>query len=235
MKKLLSFVRCAVDKYGMIRQGDRIAVGVSGGKDSVALLAAMAELRRFYPVKFEICAVTADPCFDGETDYSAVTELCRRIGVEHVIRRTELGRIIFEDRREKNPCSLCARMRRGMLHDMARECGCNRIALGHNMDDVAETFVMNLFYGGRISCFSPVSYLSRKDLYMIRPLIYLDEKEIIKAVKRIGLPVVKSKCPVDGGTKREETKLMLHELEKQYPGLRRKICGALHRDHISGF
>lgn len=235
MKKLLSFVRCAVDKYGMIKDGDKIAVGVSGGKDSVALLVSLAELRRFYPVKFEIYAVTADPCFSGETDYTPVTELCRRLGVEHVIRRTQLGKIIFEDREEKNPCSLCARMRRGMLHDMAVSLGCNKIALGHNMDDVAETFIMNLFYGGRISCFSPVSYLSRKDLYMIRPLIYLDEKEIIKAVKRIGLPVVKSKCPVDGVTKREETKLMLYELEKQYPGLRGKICGALERDHISGF
>lgn len=236
MQKLLSYTRCAIDRYGMIRDGDRIAVGVSGGKDSVALLSALAELRRFYPEEFKLTAVTLDPCFDGNwSDYSPIEEFCRRLNVKYVIKRTELGKIIFENRKEKNPCSLCSRMRRGALHDMCVELDCNKIALGHNLDDVAETFMMNLFCGGRISCFSPVSYLSRKNIFMIRPLIFMEEREVLNAVKRIGIPVVKSNCPVDGITNRKRMQDLLFELEKSYPGLRRKIADALQKGHVDGF
>lgn len=236
MRKLLSMVRCAIDHYNMIEEGDKIAVGVSGGKDSVALLAALSEMRRFYPCSFDLVALTLDPCFqDREMDYGPVTELCNRLGVKHVIRRTELGKIIFQTRQEKNPCSLCARMRRGMLHDLSKEEGCNKIALGHNLDDVAETFFMNLFFGGRIGCFSPVSYLSRKELTMIRPLLFLEEREVWNAVRRIGLPIIKSRCPVDGITQRQNMKELLFNLEKEYPGLRKKIMEALQRGQIDGF
>ena len=182
MQKLLGYVRCALDKYKMIDEGDNIAVAVSGGKDSVALLAALGAIRRFYPIKFSLTAITIDPCFNGqETDYSPIEKLCEEMEIPYIIKRTELGTIIFETRKEKNPCSLCARMRRGLLHDTTKEAGCNKIALGHHLDDAAETFMMNLFSGGRISCFSPVSYLSRKELYMIRPLVLARESIITSA------------------------------------------------------
>ena len=150
MHALMGHVRAAADKYAMIEEGDRIAVGVSGGKDSLYLLYALAMMRRYYPKRYEITALTADPCFSGaETDYSAVEALCREWGVEYRIRRTNLGKVIFEDRREENPCSLCARMRRGILHDMAKDAGCGKIALGHHFDDAVQTFLMNLLYGGK--------------------------------------------------------------------------------------
>lgn len=207
MQKLLGYVRCALDKYKMIEEGDRIAVAVSGGKDSVALLAALGAIRRFYPINFSLTAITIDPCFNKqETDYSPIEKLCEEMEIPYIIKRTELGTIIFETRKEKNPCSLCARMRRGLLHDTAKEAGCNKIALGHHLDDAAETFMMNLFSGGRISCFSPVSYLSRKDLYMIRPLVLARESIISSAAERNNLPVVKSRCPADGVTHRQKMK-----------------------------
>lgn len=236
MQKLLSLVRAAAEKYSMIENGDRIAVCVSGGKDSVALLKCMAELRRFYPKRFEICAVTLDPCFFGEFgDYSAIEALCNQMNISYTVKRTDLYNVIFETRKEKNPCSLCARMRRGLLHDTAKELGCNKIALGHHLDDAAETFIMNLFSGGRAECFSPVSYLSRKDLYMIRPLIFAYESDIERVVRRENLPVVKSKCPADENTHREETKMLLRELEKKYPAIRQKIVGAMQVGGISGW
>ena len=170
MQKILGPMRAAVEKYHMIGEGDRIAVGVSGGKDSLVLLCALAALREFYPSRFEVAALTADPQFHGEpADYSQIEELCRRLDVPYHIRRTQLGRIIFEDRKEANPCSLCARMRRGILHNMAKEAGCNKLALGHHYDDAVETFFMNLFNSGSLDCFSPKSYLSRKELWLIRP------------------------------------------------------------------
>ncbi len=228
MQKLLGYVRCALDKYKMIEEGDRIAVAVSGGKDSVALLAALGMIRRFYPVHFTLTAITIDPCFGGtETDYSPIENLCKDMEIPYIIKRTELGTIIFETRKEKNPCSLCARMRRGLLHDTAKETGCNKIALGHHLDDAAETFMMNLFSGGRISCFSPVSYLSRKDLYMIRPLVLARESIITSAAERNNLPVVKSRCPADGVTHRQKMKDFLVSMEKDYPGIQEKIVSAM--------
>ena len=233
MKRLLSLTRAAVEKYGMIEENDRIAVGVSGGKDSVALLTALAELRRFYPKRFEVVAVTLDYQFNNtDGDFSQIAELCEKYGIEYVVKKTNLYHIIFETRKESNPCSLCAKMRRGLLHDTAKELGCNKIALGHHLDDAAETFIMNLFQGGTVGCFSPVSYLSRKDLTLIRPFVFVSEKEIEQAVKRNNLPVVKSKCPADKVTQRENTKKLLNELDKKYPGIHEKIVGALEKSHI---
>lgn len=236
MEKLMSHVRAAVDKYNMIEDGDRIAVGVSGGKDSLFLLAALHSLSRYYPKKFTVVAITADPCFGGvETDFSAVRELCRRLQIKYIIRRTDLGKIIFEDRKETNPCSLCARMRRGILHDMSITESCNKIALGHHGDDAVETFMMNLVYGGKIGCFSPVTYLSRKNLTMIRPLIFCLDNEVRNLAVRLNLPVVKSKCPVDGTTGRAETTGLIAGLQKTFPDIKAKLMGAMQRGEISGW
>ncbi len=229
-------MRSACQQYDMINDGDRIAVGVSGGKDSVCLLAAMANLRRFYPCKFELVAITVDPRFGGEEgDYSQIEELCKKLDVEYIIKRTQLAEVIFDIRKESNPCSLCARMRRGALHDAAKEAGCNKIALGHHLDDVAETFIMNLFNGGTLDCFMPVTYLSRKDIYMIRPLIFARESDCARVVRRENLPVVKSKCPADGHTERQEVKEFLSSLEKKYGDVRHKILGAMQRKEINGY
>ena len=234
MQKILVPVRAAVEKYEMISEGDRIAVGVSGGKDSLVLLGAMAALREFNPKRFQVAALTADPQFNGEpTDYAQIQELCRRRHVPYYIRRTSLGQIIFQDRKEANPCSLCARKRRGILHNMAKEAGCNKIALGHHYDDAVETFFMNLFNSGALDCFSPNSYLSRKELWLIRPLIFCEEKQIAAAANRCRLPVSKSNCPADGKTSRQKTKDLIAALEKDYPDLKAKVMGAVERAGIA--
>jgi tRNA(Ile)-lysidine synthetase-like protein len=236
MQKLLGYIRSAVQDYNMIEDGDRIAVGLSGGKDSVALLASLAKLRSFYPKKFDLVAITLDMRFGKEdTDYSALEKLCEDLDVPYVIKRTQLAEIIFDLRKESNPCSLCARMRRGILHDTAKENGCNKLALGHHLDDVAETFMMNLLRGGTVDCISPVTYLSRKDLYMIRPMIYARESDCARAARRGELPVVKSKCPADGVTAREQAKQLLNSLEKEYGDVRSKIIGAMQRKNINGY
>ena len=236
MQKIVGVMRAVIEKYDMVSPGDVIGVGVSGGKDSLMLLCGMAALRDILPGGFELAALTVDPCFGGEkTDYSRIEELCRRLKVPFKARRTELGKIIFEDRKEKNPCSLCARMRRGMLHDMAREAGCNKIALGHHYDDAVETFLMNLFYGGRIGCFSPVSYLSRKELWMIRPMLFCEEKAIAAVAARLHLPVTKSQCPADGNTAREETKKFVADMCRNIPDMKAKIIGAMERANIDGW
>ncbi len=236
MQKLSSIMRAAVDKYDMISDGDKIAVGVSGGKDSVALLAGLAHLRRYYPKHFDLIALTADPCFNNEeTDFSPIEKLCRELKVEYVLRRTELYRVVFQVKQSQSPCSLCAKMRRGILHDMAKEAGCNKLALGHHSDDAAETFIMNLFCAGSISCFRPVTYLSNKDLWMIRPMLLADENKISALVEKKGLPVVKSRCPMDKNTQREACKKLLRELESDYPNLKAKLLGAMERGGISGW
>ena len=236
MQKLLSYMRSACQQYDMIKDGDRIAVGVSGGKDSMALLAAMADLRRFYPQKFELVAITLDPRFGGEdADYSAIEEFCKEHEIEYIIKRTQLAEVIFDIRKESNPCSLCARMRRGALHDAAKAAECNKIALGHHLDDVAETFIMNLFNGGTLDCFMPVTYLSRKDIYMIRPMIFARESDCARVCRRGNLPIVKSKCPADGTTERQEVKEFLNSLEKKYGNVREKILGAMQRKEINGY
>lgn len=236
MKKLLSLTRAAVDKYNMIEAGDKIAVGVSGGKDSLALLYALAKLRDFYPKPFSLVAITLDYQFNGiAEDYTAIEALCKKLQVEYIVRRTNLWEVIFKTRKEKNPCSLCAKMRRGLLHDTAVANGCNKVALGHHLDDAAETFLMNLLNGGKIGCFSPVSYLSNKKLYLIRPLIFANEKDVAAAARRANLPVVKSRCPMDKVSNRQNMKELLSALEKDYPAVRKKIVGALERSHIDNW
>ena len=236
MQKMLSYIRRACDDYNMIEEGDRIAVGVSGGKDSVMLLAALNAMRVFYPKRYELVAIILDPQFNGEkTDYSPIESFCAQKGIELVIKRTHIGEIVFEERKEKSPCSLCARMRRGALHDAALSAGCKKLALGHHYNDVVETFLMNLFSEGRIGCFSPVTYLSRKDIYMIRPLIYAPESEISAAVARLSLPIVKSKCPADGNTLRQTVKERLADEEKNAPGVTERVFGALVRSGLDGW
>ena len=233
-KRILSFTRRAIDDYDMIREGDKIAVGVSAGKDSLTLLCALAELRRFYPKKFELCAITVDMGFDG-TDFSRIRKLCEELDVPYTVVPTEISRIIFDVRKEKNPCSLCAKMRRGALHTAAKELGCNTVALGHHFDDVVETFMLNLFFEGRLGCFQPVTYLSRMDLRLIRPMIYMPEKDVRYFASKVELPVIKSPCPADKNTERERMKELLHDLERENKGLRYRIFGAMQRGNIDGF
>lgn len=236
MQKMMSYMRSAMEKYNMIDEGDNVAVGLSGGKDSVALLYCLAQMRRFYPKHFEVTAVSIDPQFGGvETDYAPLQALCARIGVRYIIKRTQIGPIIFDVRKETNPCSLCARMRRGALHDAVKAAGCTKLALGHHMDDAVETFMMNLLNEARIGCFSPVTYLSRKDLTMIRPMVFARESDCARVVRRENLPVVKSQCPADGVTERQNVKELLTSLEKDYEDVRQKILGAMQRSHLNGF
>ena len=234
MKRVLSYVRRAVDDYKMINDKDRVAVGVSAGKDSLTLLCALAELRRFYPNKFQLVAITVDMGFDG-ADFSDIQRMCDELSVEYHIVPTQISKIIFDVRKEKNPCSLCAKMRRGALYNYAKELGCTSVALGHHFDDVVETFMLNLFYEGRIGCFQPVTYLSNTDITLIRPMIYMPEKDVRYFSSKNALPVVKSPCPADGNTEREEMKNLLHSLEKQNKGLRYRIFGAIQRGEIDGF
>ncbi len=235
-QRLLSKTRAAVDRYDMISPRQKIAVGVSGGKDSLVLLNLMAALRRFHPSDFDLVAISLDPCFGGvQSDYSPIEEMCAELDVPFAVRRSRLGQLVFEERKEQNPCALCARIRRGILHNMALEQGCTGLALGHHLDDAAATFWMNLTSGGRVSCFSPVTYLDRKQIYMIRPMIFCREQEIIAASERMNLPVMKSRCRADGCTQRRKASDMLRELEETYPHLTEQIIRAMQRDGISGW
>lgn len=234
MKRLLSFVRRAVDDYGMIEDGDRIAVGVSGGKDSLVLLETLAQMRVFYPKKFEVVAITVDMGLP-DMDFSAVKEFTERIGVEYIITKTDIAKIIFDVRKESNPCSLCAKMRRGSLHAAAVEAGCNKVALGHHYDDAIETFMMNLFFEGRLGCFSPVTYLSNRKITLIRPMIYAKEKEVLYFANKRSLPVVTSTCPEDHATERENMKKLLAQLERENKGLKHRIFRAMCSGEIDGF
>jgi len=234
MKRMLSFVRRAVDDYGMIDEGDRIAVGISGGKDSLTLLEVLAELRRFYPNKFELVAITVDMGFEGSC-YDEVAEFSRRINVEYRVVKTDIAKIIFDVRQEKNPCSLCAKMRRGALHLEAQKANCNKVALGHHYDDAVETFMMNLFFEGRLGCFSPVSYLSNRKLTLIRPMIYATEKDVLYFVGKRALPIVTSLCPEDHATERENMKNLLTQLERTNKGVKHRIFHAMCAAGIDGF
>lgn len=234
MKRILSYTRRAIDEYNMIEEGDKIAVGVSAGKDSLALLCAMAGLRRFYPKKFELIAITVDMGFEG-VDFSAVQKLCDELDVPYHIIPTDISKVVFDIRKEARPCSLCAKLRRGALHNAAKSLGCTSVALGHHFDDVVETFMLNLFFEGRIGCFSPVTNLSRVGIKLIRPMIYMPEKDVRDFAKKNELPVVESPCPADKNTQREEMKQLLHTLEKQNHGLKYRIFGAIARGEIDGF
>lgn len=236
MQKILGYMRKAIQEFDLIQDGDRIAVGVSGGKDSLVMLKGLVLLKRFIGIDYEVIAVTLDPRFNGtDGDYSAVQELCDELGIKYVLIRTHIGEIIFDVRQETNPCSLCARMRRGALHDAAKDAGCNKIALGHHYNDAVETFVMNLFNEGRIGCFAPKSYLSRKDLTLIRPMVFAPEKDIRKASAKNNLIVVKSKCPADGHTSREKTKQFLADREREDNGFTDRLFGAMRRAGIDGW
>lgn len=238
-KRLLSFARRACDDYSMIEDGDRIAVGLSGGKDSLALLITLAELRRFYPRKFTLSAITVDMGFDAiggsKTDFAPISELCRGFDVEYHIERSDIAKIVFDIRKESNPCSLCAKLRRGMLCDTAKKLGVGKVALGHHFDDAVQTFMLNLFYEGRIGSFSPVSYLDRSGITVIRPFIYAQEKDIRYFTSSCELPVVESECPANKKTEREEMKQLLASLERENKGLRHRIFGAMQRAGIDGY
>lgn len=243
-RRILSYTRRAVEDYDMISDGDKIAVGLSGGKDSLALVCAVAALKKFYPKKFELEVITMDPGFykagfgEEETakkDFEKLRELCNQLQVNFTLFETDIAKIIFDIRKEKNPCSLCARMRRGALHTHAKELGCNKIALGHHFDDAVETFMMNLFNEGRIGCFSPVTYLDRTDITLIRPLVYTPEKDIRYFINHSDLPVVHSCCPQDKNSDRERVKQLLNSLDKENKGIKYRIFGAMQRAEVDGF
>lgn len=233
-QKLLSSTRRAVDDYEMIKEGDRIAVGVSGGKDSMALLAALAGLARFYPKKYELVPIHLQAGFPG-SDTSNIKELCDALKLELIEVKTDIYEVVFEIRKEKSPCSLCANLRRGILYSTAKEHGCKVIALGHHFDDAVETLLMNLFIEGNLGCFSPVTYLDRMDVTMIRPLLYAKEAELTRFIKASGITPSPKLCPADGNTKREEFKQFLALAEKRDSGIKERLFGAIERAGLDGF
>ena len=241
MKRLLSYARRACDDYNMIEEGDVIAVGVSAGKDSLSLLYTLSALSRFYSKKFKVIAITVDMKFDdlgeGRTpaDYSPIARLCEELGVEYFVEESNIAKIVFNIRKESNPCSLCAKLRRGALNEAAKRLGANKVALGHHFDDAVQTFMLNLFYEGRIGCFSPVTYLDRTDITVIRPLVYVPEKDVEYFARHANLPVISSSCLANKNTEREEMKKLLADIERNNKGLRHRIFGAMQRGGVSGF
>ena len=247
LQKLLSLTRQAIDAYGMIKENDKIAVGISGGKDSLTLLYALSHLRKFYPDKFDIVAVTVDLGFDN-LNLEEIREFCKKLGVEYqiiktalcselnvpyTIVQTEIAQIIFNERKEPNPCSLCAKMRKGALNDAIKELGCNKVAYAHHKDDLLESMMMSFLFEGRIHTFAPVTYLDRSGLTVIRPLLFLYEGDVKGFVKEYNLPVVKSPCPVDGSTKRENVKNLIGEINHQYPGAKARMIRAVIDDIVN--
>ena len=226
LQQLLSRVRKAVDDYQMIQEGDRIAVGISGGKDSLTLLCALNILRRFYPNHFDIIAITVDLGFQN-LDLKGIEEFCRNLDVPYKIVKTDIAQIIFEERKETNPCSLCAKMRKGALNDAIKEMKCNKVAYAHHKDDVVDTMMMSLIYEGRFHTFSPVTYLDRSDLTVIRPLIYVNESDVKGFVNKNQLPVVKSPCPADGNTKRQYIKDLIQTINLDSPGVKNRMFTAI--------
>ena len=227
MNKLLGLVRRCAEDYQMFSPGDRICVGVSGGKDSLTLLVLLAKLREFYPIPFELCAATIDMGIG--MDFSPVVDLCCSLGVPYECVHTEIGPIIFDFRKEKNPCSMCAKMRRGALNEQLKKMGCTKVALGHHRDDAVETFLMSLLFEGRISCFQPVTYLDRSGVTQIRPMLYLNEQQVIHFAEAQHLPVLHNPCPADKHTKRQEIKDLIYRLGADYPDLKDRIFGAMQR------
>ena len=227
MNKILSYVRRCVEDYDMIQRGDRVAVGVSGGKDSLVLLTALARLREFYPKPFTVEAITLD--MGTGMNFAPVAEYCGRIDVPYTCIQTEIAHVVFDVRKEKNPCSMCAKMRRGALHTALLERDIHKIALGHHFDDAVETFFLSLFYEGRLSCFQPVTWLDRTGISQIRPLLYCGEGHIRHVARREGLPVVHNPCPANGFTKRQEVKELVKELGERYPDLKSRVFGAMQR------
>lgn len=226
LQQVLSHVRRAVDDYHMIQEGDRIAVGISGGKDSLTLLLALNALKRFYPQHFTIHAVTVDLGF-GNLDFGRIEALCKELDIPYTIVPTQIFDIVFNQRQESNPCALCAKMRKGALNDAVRAAGCNKVAYAHHKDDVVETMLLSLIFEGRFHTFSPVTYLDRMELTVIRPLIYMKEADVIGFVNKNHVPVVKSPCPADGHTKREYVRQLLRQLNRENPGVRDRMFTAV--------
>ena len=227
-------VRRAVDDYDMIQEDDRVAVGVSGGKDSLLLLVALNHLRSFYPLPFELEAITVELGFEG-MDFTPVAALCEELGIPYTRLKTNIREIVFDVRQEDNPCSLCAKMRRGALNDAIRERGIKKLALGHHFDDAVETFLLSLLFEGRISCFRPVTYLDRSGVTQIRPLVYAGEQKIAKLADELALPIVENPCPQDKGSKRYEVKQLLKTMSADYPDMKSKIFGAMQRYPLPGW
>lgn len=234
LQELLSHTRKAVDEYQMIQEGDHIAVGISGGKDSLTLLYALHGLKRFYPKKFELSAITVDLGYK-DTDFTEVIKLCEEMNIPYRIVKSDIAKILFEDRKEKNPCSLCAKMRKGALNQAIKEMGCNKIAYAHHKDDIIETMLLSLLYEGRFYSFSPMTYLDRMDLTVIRPIMFVEESDVIGFKNKYDLPVVKSRCPVDGYTKREYAKNLVKELNKENPGAKQRMFTAILNGDIKGW
>lgn len=232
MNRILSLVRRCVEDYEMIAPNDRVAVGVSGGKDSLMLLTALAKLREFYPIPFGVEAITLDMGHaDGRPgmDFTPVARYCQELGVPYTLIPSEIHHIIFDVRKEKNPCSMCAKMRRGALHNAMKERGITKIALGHHYDDAVETLFMSLIFEGRLSCFQPVTWLDRMGITQIRPMLYCGEQMVRHTAQRLALPVVENPCPANGNTKRQEIKELIYELNGRYPGLKSRAFGAMQR------
>ena len=234
MNKFTGLVRRCIEDYSMIQDGDKIAVGISGGKDSLALLYALSSLRSYYPERFELYAVTLDLGF-GEMDFTPIKELCQRLDVPYIVKKTDISDVVFNQRKESNPCSLCAKMRRGALCDLLNEHGIKKIALGHHFDDAVETFMMSLFYEGRLSCFQPVTYLDKSGITQIRPMVYVGEGTIKNLAKKYDFPIVENPCPMDKTSKRHEIKELIKELSKDHPDLKSKIFGSIQRLPLDGW
>ena len=229
MQRILSYMRKAIEEYNMIEENDKIAVCLSGGKDSITLLHAFKALQRFYPKKFELIAISINPGFEF-FDTTLLQNLCDNLEIPLFIEKTHAKEIVFDIRKEKSPCSLCANLRRGAINSVAVREGCNKIALGHNQDDVLETFLLNLFYTGSIGTFSPVSHMDRTGITLIRPLVYTPEKETKRFVKKNNLTVMPKVCPMDGTSKREDMRLMIFSLQKNIPMIRANLFGAIQRN-----
>ena len=229
MQRILSHMRKAIEKYNMIEENDKIAICLSGGKDSITMLHAFKALQRFYPKKFDIIAISIDPGFEFfDTDF--LQNMCDKLEIPLFIEKSNAKEIVFDIRKEKNPCSLCANLRRGIINSVAIREGCNKIALGHNEDDVLETFLLNLFYTGSINTFSPVSYMDRSKITLIRPLIYTSEKDTRRFVRKNNLEVMSKVCPMDGTSKREDMKQLIFTLTKSIPMIRANLFGAIQRN-----
>lgn len=226
LQQLMSYARRAIDDYQMINEGDKIAVGISGGKDSLALLYVLSGLRRFYPNHFELEAITVDLGLE-DFDLSGIEALCKELDVPYTIVKTDIGKIIFEERKEKNPCSLCSKMRKGAFNDKAKELGCNKLAYGHHRDDVVDTMLLSLIFEGHFYSFSPVTYLDRMDITLIRPLLYVKEADVIGFKNKYNPPVAKSPCPADGYTKRQYAAELSQQLNKEHPGATDRMFGAV--------
>ncbi len=234
LQKLYSYTRRAIDDYNMISDGDKIAVGISGGKDSLALLYALAGLKHFYPKRFDLIAVTVDLGFDN-LDLSGIQRLCDELEVPYHIIKTDIAQIIFEERKEENPCSLCSKMRKGSLNEYVKSLGYDKVAYAHHKDDVVETMLLSLMYEGRFHCFAPVTFLDRMEVTVIRPLIYVHEADVKGFVRRYDVPVVKSPCPADGNTKREYAHRLLQDMIKDNPGVKNRMFTAITESNIKGW